>query len=131
MTLHSGDAALAARVNELIERHRQAFRTRVRQQYRAIELRHSARGTLATPQALEELRKGIHDPFMEFSERMTADLLEAVKGPDGTVSNDVATRMRQRLEPELVAGLDEANPSNAASRTTSSSSPPCAQKRRR
>lgn len=115
------DDALLSLVSDLIERRREAFRRRMREHCRAIELKYSARGAQSTPQAFDELRRAIHEGFVQFSEVTTDDLLHAVKSQDGTVSNDAATWIRQRFEPVLVSnlrgGIDEL-PGGAPSRET-------------
>jgi diguanylate cyclase (GGDEF)-like protein len=99
------DDALSALLNELLERHTQLFRQQIAEHHRAIELRHSARGTLFTPQPVDEIRRMLHEAFLRFAEDVTAELLDAVKGQDGTASNDAATWVRQLIEPVLVSAL--------------------------
>ena len=81
------------------------FGQQVPQHHRAIELKHSARGTLLAPEIVDEVRTAIHEAFVQFSAGVTSDLLGAVKRDDGTVSNDTATWIRQQLERVLVSTL--------------------------
>lgn len=99
------DEPLGSLLDDLIERRRQMFRQHSREHHSAIELKHSARGTLYTSQVLDELGGAIRDSFIQFASGITTDLLDALKRQDGTVSNESATWIRQRLERVFVANL--------------------------
>jgi diguanylate cyclase (GGDEF)-like protein len=100
------DDVLGSQLNGLVERRRKAFRQQVPEDLRAIELKHSARGTSWSDQIVDEVRTAIHEAFVEFSVGATSDLLGAVKRQDGTVSNETATWIRQELERVLISSLE-------------------------
>jgi len=100
------DDALGSQLNGLVDRRRNTFRRQVPDDLRAIELKHSARGTTWTAQIVDEVRTAIHEAFVEFSLGATSDLLGAVKRQDGTVSNETATWIRQELERVLISSLE-------------------------
>jgi diguanylate cyclase (GGDEF)-like protein len=100
------DDVLGAQLNGLVDRRRKTFRQQVPEHLRAIELKHSARGTSFTAQIVDEVRTAIHEAFVEFSVGTTSDLLGAVKRQDGTVSNETATWIRQELERVLISSLE-------------------------
>ena len=100
------DDVLGSQLNSLVDRRRQTFRQQVPEDLRAIELKHSARGTSWTAQIVDDVRTAVHEAFVEFSVGATSDLLGAVKRQDGTVSNEAATWIRQELERVLISSLE-------------------------
>ena len=100
------DHTISARAHDLIQRRRHTCTEQFREQDRAIAHRYNASRALSTPQALAEVRAALRASFFDLARGATADLVDLVKAPDGTIAPETAWWIAEQVDAILAADAE-------------------------